>query len=83
MYISNAGVALLGAVSDMNAAESLSYRNDIVDIYSNSWGPSDTGSIVDGPGYLTELALKNGATEVIKTAKLILNDIHNVPICNF
>ena len=72
-YISP-GVALLGANDDINEASSLSYENDIVDIYSNSWGPADTGTIVDGPGHLTQMALKNGAREVIKQrtqAKLI------------
>ena len=57
-------VALLGANTDINEAKSLSYERDIVDIYSNSWGPYDGGFIVDGPGSLTQLALKNGTEEV-------------------
>ena len=59
-----AGLALLGANSDMNEERSLTYENSITDIYSNSWGPSDSGNIVDGPGRLTKLALQNGAKEV-------------------
>ena len=59
-----AGLALLGANSDMNEERSLTYENNITDIYSNSWGPSDGGSIVDGPGRLTKLALQNGVREV-------------------
>ena len=59
-----AGIALLGANSDMNEALSLSFRRDIVDVYSNSWGPSDSGSQVDGPGTLTAQALEMGAREV-------------------
>ena len=58
------GVALLGANSDMNEASSLTFENDIVDIYSNSWGPSDNGAIVQGPGELTRLALQSGADNV-------------------
>ena len=58
------GVALLGANSDMNEASSLTFENDIVDIYSNSWGPFDSGAIVEGPGELTRLALQSGANNV-------------------
>ena len=57
-------MALLGANSDINEALSLSYKRDIVDVYSNSWGPYDSGSSVDGPGLLTEMALENGVQEV-------------------
>ena len=57
-------MALLTAETDMNEASSLTFRNDIVDIYSNSWGPPDDGDIVKGPGELTKIALINGVTEV-------------------
>ncbi|KXS17762.1 hypothetical protein M427DRAFT_96609, partial [Gonapodya prolifera JEL478] len=33
------------------------------DIYSSSWGPEDNGETVDGPGYLTQQALRVGATK--------------------
>ena len=59
-------MALLGANNDINEASSISYKRNIVDIYSNSWGPPDTGALVEGPGYLTQLALQIGAKEVIK-----------------
>ena len=42
----------------------LSHLNVIIDIYSNSWGPSDNGNIVDGPGRLTQMALEQAAREV-------------------
>ena len=58
------GVALLGANTDLNEANSLTFENDIVDVYSNSWGPSDSGSHVAGPGQLTRLALQMGADYV-------------------
>ena len=59
-----AGISLLEANSDMNEALSLSFRRDIVDIYSNSWGPYDSGSRVEGPGTLTAQALEMGVREV-------------------
>ena len=58
------GIALVGAGTDMNEARSLLFENDIVDIYSNSWGPSDSGSTVEGPGELTRLALQSGVNQV-------------------
>ena len=58
-----AGLRLLGAFTDLNEASSLSYANDVIDIYSNSWGPCDEGC-VDGPQRLTHLALKTGAERV-------------------
>ena len=58
------GVALLGGNSDMNEASSLTFKNDIVDVYSNSWGPFDSGDIVEGPEELTRLALQSGANNV-------------------
>ena len=42
----------------------LSHLNVIIDIYSNSWGPSDNGNIVDGPGRLTQMALAQAARQV-------------------
>ena len=35
---------------DSKEADALSHENQIVDIYSNSWGPSDDGSSLSGPG---------------------------------
>ena len=48
----------------MNEAVSLTFENDIVDIYSNSWGPYDDGYTVDGPGVLTTIALENGVNQI-------------------
>ena len=64
MYFIYIGIALLGAGTDMNEASSLTFANNIVDIYSNSWGPGDDGLTVDGPGMLTTMALEDGVTEV-------------------
>jgi hypothetical protein len=64
VYFIYTGIALLGAGTDMNEASSLTFANNIVDIYSNSWGPVDDGLTVDGPGMLTTMALEDGVTEV-------------------
>ena len=57
-------MALLGANTDMNEASSLTFVNDVVQVYSNSWGPSDDGDNIGGPGLLTRLALQSGANNV-------------------
>ena len=74
-----AGIALLGANSDMNEALSLSFRRDIVDIYSNSWGPFNSASRVDGPGTLTGQALEMGVREVYSH---VLYSEHLLPVKN-
>ena len=48
----------------MNEATSLTFENDIVDVYSNSWGPFDDGRTVSGPGTLTNIALQTGTSQV-------------------
>ena len=60
------GIALLGSMTDMNEARSLSYKRNIADIYSNSWGPFHSGDNVEGPGHLTSLAFERGAAEVMR-----------------
>ena len=35
-----------------------------IDIYSNSWGPTDNGVLIDGPGPLTRAVLETGVREV-------------------
>ena len=58
------GIALLGIDTDLAEARSLTYANSIVDIYSNSWGPTDNGVLIDGPGNLTRMALQSGVNGV-------------------
>ena len=48
----------------MQDAEALVWSNEVIDIYSNSWGPADDGRTVDGPGPLTEMALATSIREV-------------------
>jgi kexin len=56
------GHRLLGAATDVNEADALTRNNNLIDIYSNSWGPADGGQVLEGPGPLTETALNSGVT---------------------
>lgn len=64
------GYRLLDAWTANNEADALTRNMSIVDIYSNSWGPSDAYCsgfyvyypIMDGPGPLTKDAFANGVT---------------------
>ena len=62
-----AGLELLGfgGNTDMDEAAALSHAKDIIDVYSNSWGPPDIGYNVEGPGTLTKYVLQEGVTKVI------------------
>ena len=53
-----------GGVTDMEEAAALSHARDVIDIYSNSWGPPDTGFHVKGPRTLTKQVLKDGVIHV-------------------
>ena len=47
--------------SDTKAAKAFyPFPGHQIDIFSNSWGPPDTGYTVAGPGPLTQLALQTG-----------------------
>ena len=64
----NTGIKLLegDGNTDLEEASALSHERDTIDIYSNSWGPADTGSSVMGPRTLTRLALEKGINKVSK-----------------
>lgn len=51
---------IAGPTYDYEEAQALSHRNDRVRIYSNSWGPTDDGMHLSGPGQVTKAALKQG-----------------------
>lgn len=53
-----------GKLSDQMEAAALGFRNNFIDIYSNSWGPGNMGWIVVGPGPLLDVVLKNGTRSV-------------------
>lgn len=58
------GIKLLGdlGVTDVTEALSLKHNLDNVDIYTNSWGPSD-GFGYAGPGSVTQSAFYDGVTK--------------------
>ena len=64
----DAGVGMVkmlgGVLTDTVEGQSLVYALDRVQIYSASWGPTDNGATLEGPGYLARQALKKGVTQV-------------------
>eukprot|EP00092_Neocalanus_flemingeri_P004458 GFUD01004797.1.p1 GENE.GFUD01004797.1~~GFUD01004797.1.p1 ORF type:complete len:1325 (+),score=279.92 GFUD01004797.1:106-4080(+) len=55
------GIRMLdGQITDAVEAKSLSFNQDHIDIYSNSWGPPDDGETLKGPGKLASRALQQG-----------------------
>lgn len=58
------GVRLLGdEFDDGDEAAALSFNNDTIQIYNNSWGPSDETLDFEGPGTLATDALQVGVTQ--------------------
>lgn len=54
------GLRLISAAAtDQQEANAMNWSNTIIHIKSNSWGPTDSGSILEGPGPLTRAALSN------------------------
>ena len=53
---------IAAATTDAQEAEAMSYLPDLIQVKSNSWGPNDTGTILEGPGPLTLAALQAAAT---------------------
>ncbi|XP_076465280.1 neuroendocrine convertase 1-like [Babylonia areolata] len=56
------GIRLLdGTITDRLEAAALSFRNDYIDVYSMSWGPTDDGKTVGGPLTLAEEAMRRAS----------------------
>ena len=51
------------STTDVREANTLSHERQAIDIYSNSWGPSDNGETLAGPGPLMLAALESGALQ--------------------
>lgn len=65
LTVSFSGIKLLdGMVNDRIEGEALGYAHMLVDIYSASWGPSDDGKTLEGPGRLAREAIEKGIREV-------------------
>jgi subtilisin-like proprotein convertase family protein len=59
-----AGSTLIACWSgDSTEADALSFLNDEIDIYTNSWGPSDNGQTLSAPGPLMLAAFEEDAYE--------------------
>jgi len=58
-----AGLRLIGvAPTDAQEAAALGFLPDAIDILNNSWGPSDNGTTLAGPGPLAAAARQSAAT---------------------
>lgn len=65
MWCYAAGIIFdLNEVTDIVESRMLSHQPDYISIYSNSWGPSDSGFVVGGPEKYTAAVLEQGASEV-------------------
>ena len=59
-----AGLRLIArATTDAEEASAFAFRNDVIDIKSNSWGPNDNAKILDGAGPLTRAAMADATAE--------------------
>ena len=62
----HAGIRLLGGneMTDIQEASALGHMNDIIDIYSNSWGPPDSGFLIGTPDTLLKRTFEGGVRQV-------------------
>ena len=66
LILTSAGIRLTSCyVSDVDIANALTYKNDMVQIYSNSWGPGDNGILVSGPSPMLQGVLQSAVEQVI------------------
>ena len=55
------GIRILsGGLSPADEAAALTYKYNINHIYSNSWGPTDSGTVMEAPPFLVQEAIKKG-----------------------
>ena len=83
VLLHSSGILLLtGMQVDMSEAKAFLHENNKIDISSNSWGPSDDGNVVDGPGFIATKSLKQGAQEVrvIELAPACIFLVHNISV---
>ncbi len=53
---------IAGGATDAQEAEAMYYLPELIQIKTNSWGPTDTGDRLASPGPLTLLAMENATT---------------------
>jgi len=57
------GLRLIGAATtDSQEAEAMGWKNDIIQVKTNSWGPIDDALRLEAPGTLTQAALQMAVT---------------------
>ena len=65
VYTLYVGIRLLTTEpTDTQEADALSYQNNIISVYSNSWGPTDDAKTVAGPGTVLAMVFQNGVAVV-------------------
>lgn len=66
VYTLHVGIRLLSSTgaTDAQMADALSYQNNIISVYSNSWGPLDNGRTVAGPDTVAAMAFQNDVAVV-------------------
>ena len=57
-------INLVSDSTDAAEASALGHQSDIIQVYSNSWGPADLGFEVDGPEGLVNQTLVTAVTSV-------------------
>ena len=63
--------------SDLQTADALGRNSSYIDVYSNSWGPDDSGFSIGGPGHLTLLTLETRAKNVSPRENKIVHSSYN------
>ena len=58
-----------GRITDTLEARSLFFQTQHIDIYSSSWGPTDNGEKLEGPGRVSQKAMFLGVTKVYLLVK--------------
>lgn len=54
------GMRLISAsTTDQQEAEAMAWRNNLIHVKNNSWGPQDTGKLLEAPGPLTLAAMRD------------------------
>ncbi len=68
-YFAHAAIRLLSSfgMTDIQESMALSHESESIRIYCNSWGPSDSGVVVEGPGSLLQAVFADSTQRVSTT----------------
>ena len=70
------------SLTDSQEASALGHQHNYIDIYSNSWGPSDLGFIVDGPGTLVSSTFSTG-TKFVSIESVGVHEVCHAGHCYY